>query len=88
MNKQKKIFFGLLFLTAGFTLAILAIDFLAKPDNIPVSLKLVESLEAYFFSFAFTMGIFGWILGSLILTIYLAAFYFLGTRLYKLISKN
>lgn len=88
MNKQNKIFSGLLFLIIGLITAIFAIDYLSKPDNFSISFKPIESLRTYFFSFVFTMGSFGWILGSLILTIYSAAFYILGTRLYKLISKK
>ncbi len=88
MNKQNKIFSGLLFLIIGLIIAILAIDYLSKPDNFPISFKPIESLKTYFFSFVFTMGGFGWILGNLILAIYSSAFYILGTRIYKLVSKN
>lgn len=88
MNNQNKILSGLLFLLIGFVIAILAIDFLAKPDNIPVSFDPIESLKTYFFTFVFSMGTFGWILGSALLMSYLAAFYICGIRIYKLISKK
>ncbi|WP_313503757.1 hypothetical protein [Kaistella carnis] len=61
---------------------------MSKPENVTLSLKPVESFETYFFSFAFTLGTVGWILGSLILGLFFTAFYFIGTELYKMLHKD
>lgn len=87
MNKNK-ILSGLLSIIIGSSLCISAIDLLSKPENIPFSFNPMESLDAYFFSFVFLMGNIGWILGGLILISFLSALYFLGTWIYKVISKK
>lgn len=87
MNKSK-ILSGLISLVIGSCLSLLAIDYMSKPENVPVSLDPIDSISGYFFTFVFTMGTFGWFLGGLLLIAVLSAFYFLGTWIYKIISKK
>ncbi|NLA61992.1 MAG: hypothetical protein GX857_02030 [Bacteroidales bacterium] len=87
MNKNK-IISGTIGVLIGYTLFILLIDFLSKPINIPLAFKPIESMQTYFFSFVFTMGAVGWILGSLLLIAVLTLFYFIGVWVYNLIFKN
>ncbi|WP_027124698.1 hypothetical protein [Gelidibacter mesophilus] len=87
MNKNKLISGGTGILV-GYVLMILFIDILSKPNNVPLALKPIESIATYFFGFTFTMGTFGWVLGSLILIGYLIIFYFIGTWINKLTFKN
>lgn len=86
MNKNK-IISGCVGLLVGYLIMILLIDVISKPDNIPVSLKPIESIETYIFTFVFTLGTFGWVLGSLLLIGYLVVFYYIGTWVYKLMFK-
>ncbi|MBO3099944.1 hypothetical protein [Gelidibacter pelagius] len=86
MNKNK-IISGCVGLLVGYLVMILLIDVISKPDNIPVSLKPIESIETYIFTFVFTLGTFGWVLGSLLLIGYLVVFYYIGTWVYKLMFK-
>ena len=88
MKKQNKIYFGILFSLVGFILSIFAIDLLSKPDNVAISFDPIDSLSGFFFTFVFMMGTIGWLMGSLVLIIYLSAFYFLGTWIYKFTSKQ
>lgn len=85
---NKKIIAGTISLLIGYILFTLLIDFMSKPDNVSLALKPIESLQTYFFSFAFTMGIVGWILGSLLLIAILALFYFIGVWVYNLTTKK
>ena len=85
---NKKIIAGTISLLMGYILFTLLIDFMSKPDNVSLALKPIESLQTYFFSFAFTMGIVGWILGSLLLIAILALFYFIGVWVYNLTTKK
>jgi len=82
MNKIKVIY-GVLSILLGYIVFILMIDLASKPTNIGISLKPLESLEIYFFGFVWIMGNIGWIIGSLLLTVFLALFYFLGVWIYK-----
>ena len=88
MKNQNKILSGLLSVIIGFAGSILAIDLLSKPDNVAISFNPIDSLSGFFFTFVFMMGTIGWIVGGLVLIAYLSAFYFLGTWIYKLVSKN
>ena len=88
MKNQNKIYFGILFSLVGFILSIFAIDLLSKPDNVAISFDPIDSLSGFFFTFVFMMGTIGWLIGSLVLIIYLSAFYFLGTWIYKVTSKQ
>lgn len=88
MKNQNKKYFGLLCSLVGFVLSILAIDLLSKPDNVDISFDPIDSLSGFFFTFVFMMGTIGWLIGSLVLIIYLSAFYFLGTWIYKFTSKQ
>ena len=87
MNKSK-ILSGLLSVLIGSTLSMLIMDLMSKPENVPVSLDPIDSISGYFFTFVFTMGTIGWFVGGLLLIAYLSAFYFLGTWIYKLITKK
>jgi len=87
MKNQNKIYFGTLCSLIGFVLSLLGIDSLSKPDNVSVSFDPIDSLGGFFFTFVFMMGTIGWLIGSLVLIIYLSAFYFLGTWIYKVTSK-
>ena len=86
--KKSKILSGLISVVIGSCLSLLAIDFMSKPENVPVSLNPVDSISGYFFTFVFMMGNLGWIVGSLLLLAYLSAWYFFGIWIYKLISKK
>ena len=88
MKKQNKIYFGILCSLVGFILSIFAIDLLSKPDNVAISFDPIDSLSGFFFTFVFMMGTIGWLIGSLVLIIYLSAFYFLGTWIYNVIYKQ
>ena len=85
---NKKIIAGTISLLIGYILFTLLIDFMSKPDNVSLALKPIESLQTYFFSFAFTMGTVGWVLGSLLLIAILALFYFIGVWVYNLTTKK
>ena len=87
MNKSK-ILSGLISVLIGSTLSMLIMDLMSKPENVPVSLDPIDTISGYFFTFVFTMGTIGWFAGGLLLIAVLSAFYFLGTWIYKLISKN
>lgn len=87
MNKSK-ILSGLISVLIGCTLSLVVMDLMSKPENVPVSINPVDSLSGYFFTFVFTTGNFGWIVGSLILIAYLSAWYFFGTWIYKIVSKT
>ncbi len=45
-------------------------------------------MQTYFFSFVFTMGTVGWVLGSLLLIGILMLFYFIGVWFYNTIFKK
>ena len=87
MNKNK-ILSGLISVLIGSTLSLFVMDLMSKPQNVPVSLNPIDSISGFFFTFVFMMGTIGWIVGGLVLIAYLSAFYFLGTWIYKLVSKN
>ena len=87
MNKSK-ILSGLISVFIGSTLSLFVMDLMSKPENVPVSLDPIDSISGFFFTFVFMMGTIGWIVGGLVLIAYLSAFYFLGTWIYKLVSKN
>lgn len=88
MNNQTKILSGLLCVLIGFTISILAIDLLSKPDNVAISFNPVESLSTYFFSFIFVLGDLGLLVGGILLIACFLAFYFLGTVIFKLVTKK
>lgn len=87
MNNMK-IIAGTISLLIGYILFTLLIDFMSKPNNVSLAFKPIESMQTYFFSFAFTMGTVGWILGSLLLIAILALFYYIGVWVYNMIFKN
>lgn len=80
--------FGLISLLAGIILFILLVDLLSKPSNRTVTFNPIESFQTYFFSFGFTLGVIGWIIGSLLLIGYLILFYFIGIWISKKIAKQ
>lgn len=83
-SRRNKNIFGSVGIIVGSMLLLLIIDYSSKPDNIPLSLKPIESMQTYFFSFVFTLGTIGWILGGLLLIGYLVLCYFLGAWIQKL----
>lgn len=87
MKKNKKIAGGLSVLI-GYIIFMLIMDLLSKPSNVPISLKPIESLQSYFFGITFSIGNIGWILGSLLLTVFLTLCYFVGTWIYKMTFKH
>ncbi|MDX1365421.1 hypothetical protein [Arenibacter latericius] len=86
--KKNKIVSGGIGVLVGFLIFILIIDLLSKPNNVPVSLRPIESMETYVFSFVYSMGNLGWVLGSLLLIGYLVLCYFLGNWIRKIMFKN
>lgn len=85
-SRRNKNIFGSVGIIVGSILLLLIIDYSSKPDNIPLSLKPIESMQTYFFSFVFTLGTIGWILGGLLLIGYLVLCYFLGAWIHKTIN--
>ncbi|NGX85012.1 hypothetical protein [Aequorivita sp. KMM 9714] len=86
--KNTKITFGLISLIIGIILFILLVDLISKPSNLPVAFDPIGSFQTYFFSFSFTLGVIGWVIGSLLFIGYLILFYFIGTWISKMISKQ
>ena len=87
MNRNKTIS-GTISMFIGYILFALLVDVISKPDNVLVSFKPIESMQTYFFSFVFTMGTVGWVLGSLLLIGILMLFYFIGVWFYNTIFKK
>ena len=87
MNKNRMLS-GCIGALVGYILFMLIVDVVSKPSNVALSLQPIDSIETYYFSFVFGMGIVGWVLGSLLLIGYLALFYFIGTWVYKLLIKD
>ena len=85
---RNKIIAGCIGSFFGYIVFILLVDVISKPNNVSVVLRPIESLETYFFGFAFTMGNIGWLLGGLLLIGFIAVFYFIGTWVYKVVFKN
>ena len=85
---KNKILSGCLGTLIGYILFMLIVDVVSKPSNVALSLQPIDSIETYYFSFVFGMGIVGWVLGSLLLIGYLVLFYFIGTWVYKLLIKD
>lgn len=75
---------GVIAVIVGLVLAILLADYIAKPDNVALSFDPVESFKTYFFSLVFTVGFFGWILGIVLLALYIMALYIAGTKIQSL----
>lgn len=86
--KKNKTISGCLAVFVGYVILLFLIDISSKPDNVPVALKPIESIQTYFFGFVFSMGTMGWILGSLLLIAYLAIFYFIGIRFHKILFRK
>ena len=85
-SRRNKNIFGSVGILIGGILLLLIIDYSSKPNNIPLSLKPIESMQTYFFSFVFTLGNIGWVLGGLLLIGYLMLCYFLGAWIQKVFS--
>lgn len=75
---------GVIAVIVGLVLAILLADYIAKPDNVASSFDPVESFKTYFFSLVFTVGFFGWILGIVLLALYIMGLYIAGTKIQSL----
>lgn len=87
MNKSK-ILAGTIGIVFGCILFIVLVDFVSKPSNVSIALRPIESIQTYFFSFVFSLGTTGWVLGGVLLIGFLAIFYFAGAWVYKTMSKN
>lgn len=87
MNKSK-ILAGTIGIVIGCILFIVLVNFVSKPSNVSIALRPIESIQTYFFSFAFSLGTTGWVLGGVLLIGFLTIFYFAGTWVYKIMSKN
>lgn len=83
--KKNKVIYGVLGVLVGYIILALTIDAISKPDNFAVSLKPIDSLKTYFFTFVYGMGEIGWLVGSLLLLGWVILFYFLGIWLAKII---
>lgn len=88
MIKKNKLVYGCSGVLAGYIVFMLIIDYMSKPNNISIALKPIESLQGYFFAFAFGGGTLGWILGCLLLIGFLALFYFFGIWIYNIKQKH
>ncbi|MBB6680193.1 hypothetical protein H4O20_01910 [Aequorivita sp. 609] len=86
--KYNKRNIGLFSLIVGVILFILSVDLLSKPSNSPLTFDPIGSFQTYFFSFGFTLGVIGWIIGSVLLIGYLILFYFIGIWISKKIAKQ
>lgn len=86
--KNKKTISGGIGLLVGYLILVVLIDMLSKPNNVPVSIKPIDSMATYFFGFVFTLGPLGWILGSLLLVGWAILFYFIGTWIHKLMFRS
>jgi len=86
--KYNKRNIGLFSLIVGVILFILSVDLLSKPSNSPLTFDPIGSFQTYFFSFGFTLGVIGWIIGSVLLIGYLILFYFMGIWISKKIAKQ
>lgn len=86
--KYNKRNIGLFSLIVGVNLFILSVDLLSKPSNSPLAFDPIGSFQTYFFSFGFTLGVIGWIIGSVLLIGYLILFYFIGIWISKKIAKQ
>lgn len=86
--KNTKITFGIISLIIGIILFILLVDLISKPSNITVAFDPIGIFQTYFFSFGFTLGVIGWIIGSVLLIGYLILFYFMGIWISKKIAKQ
>ncbi|MFP7572050.1 hypothetical protein [Marivita sp. S2033] len=82
-----KILSGLLAAVLGFFVGVAILSFSGKPSNDPVSLNPVDALSTYFFSFSWVGGVFGTILGAVLLLAYLALWFYVGVRIYAWLSK-
>ena len=85
---RNRIIAGCISSIIGYILFVLLVDMISKPINVSVALRPIESLETYFFGFAFTMGNIGLLVGGLLLIGFITVFYLIGTLVYKLISRN
>ena len=87
MNKNKTLA-GTIGLIIGYILFVLLVDAVSKPSNISLALRPIDSIKTYFFSFAFTLGTIGWIIGGVLLIGFLVLFYLIGVETYKTLFKK
>jgi len=86
--RKKKLISGFIGIIVGFIVFTLMVNAMGKPSNIPISFDPIDSAQTYLFSFGYSMGIWGWILGGLLFIGVLAIFFFLGIGVYKVIFKR
>ena len=87
MNKSK-ILAGTVGLLIGYILFVLLVDATSKPSNVALAFRPIDSLKTYIFSFVFTLGTFGWIIGSVLLIAFLVLFYLIGVASYNTLFKK
>ncbi|HLS10545.1 MAG TPA: hypothetical protein VK050_00130 [Flavobacteriaceae bacterium] len=85
-QRRNKILSGIFGTSIGLVVFLLLVDMLSKPSNVPLAIKPMDSIQTYFFGFVFSMGSFGWVLGTILLIGFLTFFYYLGTWIYKKIT--
>lgn len=87
MNKSK-ILAGTVGLLIGYILFVLLVDATSKPSNVALALRPIDSLKTYIFSFVFTLGTIGWIIGGVLLIGFLVLFYLIGVASYNRLLKK
>lgn len=87
MNKNKTLA-GTIGIVIGYILFVLLVDAVSKPSNISLALRPIDSIKTYFFSFVFTLGTIGWVIGGVLLIGFLVLFYLIGVETYKTLSKK
>lgn len=87
MNKKKHLA-GTSALILGYILFILLVDYASKPSNVSLALRPIDSIKTYFFSFVFTIGNIGWVIGSLLLVGFSVLFYLIGVASYNTLFKK
>ena len=55
----------------GFVFFVLLMNYMSKPTNFPVQFNPSEAFEEYYFSFVYSLGTIGFIIGTIILLLIL-----------------
>lgn len=54
-------------ISIGFIIFVLMMNYLSKPSNFPLHFSPSEAFDAYYFSFVYSLGTVGFIIGTIIL---------------------
>ncbi|MXV37906.1 hypothetical protein GO491_04325 [Flavobacteriaceae bacterium Ap0902] len=84
----KKAGIRLISIILGLIIFFLGIQWISKPNNQPLVLDPMDSIQNYLFAFTFSLGDLGYILALLFLVFYMAIFIFLGNWIYSRISRK